>query len=245
MSLVISTYREFCILSYGSFTFWSSSRVWLLGLIPFFFFWRRDLKHCPGCLPLPLIYFVCTGRSLLWAVSLWLWRGGPASGRGAWLTAVASLMERGLWAVQSQEWVWAQQMWRMGAVVPQPVESSWTRAWTHVPSVDRWISLITRPPGKSRPNSWLEWLIQHVPFCKVEFHTVGREVAWSPELLMRWSRKSGANFPSRTEISMSLWATHIELLYLCGMGFIILTNYDILKYKLLCLLLFNSDACWE
>ena len=199
----------------------------------------------PGRLQLPLIYFFCTGQSLLWAVFPWLWRGGPVSGRGAWPHCGGLyLMKRGLWAVQAQERVWAQQLWHTGVVVPQHVESSWTRAWTHVPSVDRWISLITGP-WKSRPNSWLEWLIQYVPFCKVEFHTVGREVAWSPELLMRWSRKSGADFPSRTEISMSLWATHIELLYLCGMGFIILTNYDILKYKLLCLLPFNSEEYWE
>ena len=64
MSLVISTYREFCILSYGSFTFWSSSQVWLLGLIPFFFFLKKGSEALPR-LPAAAFNLLC----LHWAVT--------------------------------------------------------------------------------------------------------------------------------------------------------------------------------
>ena len=85
MSSIINTYRDFYILSYSSFTFWSSSRVWLLGLIPFFFLKKEGIwSTAPGRPQLPLIYFVCAGSSLLRAVFLCLWWGGPL-----WLRASA------------------------------------------------------------------------------------------------------------------------------------------------------------
>ena len=48
------------------------------------------------------------------------------------LIVVAFLVEHGPWGV-------TQQLWCMGLVTPQHVESSWTRDRTRVPCLSRWI----------------------------------------------------------------------------------------------------------
>ena len=73
----------------------------------------------------------CTGFSLWWPLLLW-----SMGSRHAGFSSCGTRAQQ-LWLVSSR--AQAQQLWHMGLVAPQHVESSQTRAQTLVPCIGRWI----------------------------------------------------------------------------------------------------------
>ena len=87
--------------------------------------------------PSPVV--VSRGYSLLWCVGFSLPWPLLLQSVGSRLAGFSScgVQAQQLWLMGSR--AQAQQLWRTGSVAPWHVGSSWTRAWTRVPCIGRWI----------------------------------------------------------------------------------------------------------
>ena len=84
----------------------------------------------------------------------------------------------------------AQKLWRTGLVAPRHVESSWSRDWTHVPCIGRWI--LNHCATREVPHSFL-WLGVYIYILHLIYPLTYQlalkllPLCWLLQIMLQWT----------------------------------------------------------